>query len=72
MKDLLPVILTGLGATAVMDAYAWVRLRLFGVASPNYALVGRWIAHFREGTFRHASIARAAPMRFESKRDQTT
>ena len=65
MKDLLPVIFTGLGATAVMDLYAWVRRRLFGVALPNYALVGRWIAHLAEGTIRHASIARAQPRRFE-------
>jgi hypothetical protein len=28
-------------------------------------LVGRWIAHFRDGIFRHESIAKAAPSPFE-------
>lgn len=65
MKEVLLVFLVGMGATAVMDAWSWLRLRLFGVALPNYALVGRWIAHFGDGTFRHASIASAAPRRFE-------
>jgi hypothetical protein len=39
-----------------------LRKRLLGVAPPNYAMVGRWIAHLARGNVRHAAIARAAPV----------
>lgn len=55
-----PVILIGIGATALIDLWALVRRRLFGIAPPNYVLVGRWLGHMPQGRFRHASIA-AAP-----------
>ncbi|MHA7166248.1 DUF2938 family protein, partial [Burkholderia pseudomallei] len=35
----------GVGATAVMDAWALVRMRCFGVPPLDYALVGRWLGH---------------------------
>lgn len=35
----------GVGATAVMDAWALVRKRCFGVPPLDYALVGRWLGH---------------------------
>lgn len=40
----------------MVDLWAIVRVRLFGVAPPNYAFVGRWIAHMPQGRFRHESI----------------
>lgn len=55
----------GIGATAVMDIGGIVRHRLFGIALPNYGLVGRWIGHMPRGRFRHASIAKSAPIRGE-------
>jgi hypothetical protein len=58
-------VLTGTGATAVMDAWSWARQRAFGVAPPDYGLVGRWIGHLRHGRIHHDSIARAAPVRGE-------
>lgn len=58
-------IVIGIGATALMDLFAMLRQRLFGIVSTDYALVGRWIAHMAKGRFRHDSIAAAAPVRGE-------
>ena len=58
-------IVIGIGATALMDLFAMLRQRLFGISSTDYALVGRWIAHMAKGRFRHDSIAAAAPARGE-------
>jgi hypothetical protein len=55
----------GIGATALMDLFAMLRQRLLGIASMDYALVGRWIGHMAEGRFRHDSIAAATPVRGE-------
>lgn len=55
----------GLGATALIDVWAIARERLFGIAPPNYRLVGRWIAHMRRGRFVHDAIAAAPPVRGE-------
>jgi hypothetical protein len=52
-----PVILIGIGATALIDLWALVRRPLFGIAPPSYAMVGRWLGHMPRGRFRHASIA---------------
>jgi hypothetical protein len=56
---------TGLGATLVVDAWAFAREKLFHVPRPNYGLLGRWIAHMPRGRFVHASIASAHPVRGE-------
>lgn len=58
-------IVVGLGATLSMDLWALFLKRLFGIPLANYCLVGRWLRHMPEGTFRHANIAAAAPKRFE-------
>lgn len=50
----------GVGATAVMDLWALFLKRMFGISPLDYAWVGRWIGHFREGRFAHSTIARAA------------
>ena len=57
--------LVGLGATAVMDLWALLLKRAFGVPSLSYCLVGRWLRHMPAGLFRHASIGAAAPQRHE-------
>jgi hypothetical protein len=51
----------GAGATAVMDLWAAL-LRRFGVKSLDFALLGRWLGHLRDGQWFHQSIARAAPV----------
>lgn len=52
-------ILIGIGATAVMDLWALALRRLTGLPSLDYAMVGRWLGHMREGQFVHARIADA-------------
>ncbi|HYC35272.1 MAG TPA: DUF2938 domain-containing protein [Usitatibacter sp.] len=52
----------GIGATAVMDAWTLARRRLFGTPLPDYALVGRWLAHLARGRFRHERIAASPPV----------
>jgi hypothetical protein len=65
MDYLTSVLLIGTGATAATDVWSVLRKKLFGIASPNWALVGRWIAHMPRGRFRHESMAAAAAVRGE-------
>jgi hypothetical protein len=58
-------LITGIGATAVMDLWNLARKHLFGIALPDYGLVGRWVAHMAHGRFRHAAIARSPAIRGE-------
>ena len=55
---------TGIGATLLLDVWAWVLQRL-GSRAPDWCLVGRWVGHFPRGRFAHASIGQAAPVRGE-------
>ncbi|XZG70285.1 DUF2938 domain-containing protein [Chitinibacteraceae bacterium HSL-7] len=59
-----PLYATALGvlATLVMDAVAWLRRRYFGVASLDYALLGRWVGHLPRGQLVHRGIGRSAPI----------
>ena len=50
----------GMGATLVMDLWAIFLKHVFKIPLPNFCLVGRWLGHMANGTFRHASIANAA------------
>nr|WP_225778608.1 DUF2938 domain-containing protein [Pseudomonas sp. Marseille-Q3773] len=54
----------GVGATLVMDGWGLL-LRRLGVATPNFAMVGRWAGHLLQGRVRHQAIARAEPVRHE-------
>jgi hypothetical protein len=65
METLWFIVLTGTGATALLDLWALVRRRLLGVPLPNFGLVGRWVAHLARGRVRHASMAAAAVVRGE-------
>ena len=58
-------LLTGAGATAVMDLWTLARKRLLGVPLSDYGLVGRWIAWMPRGRFRHDRIAATPPVRGE-------
>ena len=59
-SNMLGAIVIGVGATLVMDLWNLFLKRRFGIRSLNYCLLGRWVRHLMDGTFRHASIA-AAP-----------
>ena len=54
----------GVGATALMDLWLWLLSRV-GVPTTGFAMVGRWVGHFRHCKFAHASISKAAPIPFE-------
>ncbi|HEX6274372.1 MAG TPA: DUF2938 domain-containing protein [Polyangiaceae bacterium] len=58
-------VLFGVGATATMDLWAAL-LRRFGVPSLDFAMLGRWLGHLREGRFTHERIGQSAPVRGEA------
>jgi hypothetical protein len=60
MEMIVRAIAVGIGATLVMDAWAILLRRGFGVRSLDYAMVGRWLGHMPAGRFAHESIAAAA------------
>lgn len=66
MDYLICTLLTGVGATAVVDLWAIARQHLLHIPPPNYRLVGRWLAHMPRGRFRHDAIAGALPVKGES------
>ena len=60
LKTVLAAIVIGIGASVLMDLWNLFLKRAFGIPSLNYCLLGRWIRHMPEGTFRHASIGAAS------------
>jgi Protein of unknown function (DUF2938) len=54
-------VLVGLGATLLIDLWALLLRRGFGIPSLSYCLLGRWLLHMPGGTFVHRSIAAAPP-----------
>ena len=54
----------GAGATALMDLWL-MGLRRAGVATLDFALLGRWAGHLLQGRWRHESIAKAGAVRGE-------
>ena len=55
----------GAGATVLIDLWAVLLARGLGQRRPNWALVGRWFWHLREGKVFHDDIARAEPYAHE-------
>jgi len=70
MNDLTKIIAgaiaIGAGATAVMDLWALLQRRLFGIPSLDYRLVGRWLGHLTKGRLAHEAIGRAPPVAGEA------
>ena len=65
MNNLTFVLVTGIGATAVMDFWCLVRKPLFGALLPKYSLLGRWIAYMPQGRLLHDPISTSPPVRGE-------
>src|SRR5262245_53446439 len=65
MNTLTFTLFTGIGATALLDLWGLARKPLLGLTRPDYAPLGRWIAHMRHGRFHHESIAAAPAVRGE-------
>lgn len=57
--------IVGIGATLLIDLWGLFLKRAFGIPSLNYCLLGRWLLHMPEGTFRHASIGATEPKSLE-------
>jgi len=57
--------LIGIGATIIMDIWAILLKRLLSITPLNYALVGRWLLHISQGTFRHNNINTAKTFKSE-------
>ena len=62
LNAILDGILIGIGGTLAMDLWAIVLWKAFGQGAPNWAPVGRWTGHLRNGTIFHSSIADASPV----------
>ncbi|MDP2411424.1 MAG: DUF2938 domain-containing protein [Pseudolabrys sp.] len=63
---IIDTLLTGIGATALLDVFSAARAWATGTPAPDYALVGRWLAHLTRGRLIHAAIARSAPVAGEA------
>jgi hypothetical protein len=48
-----------------MDLWNLLLKRAFGIRSLDLCLLGRWLCHMPAGTFKHSSIASAAPRTLE-------
>jgi hypothetical protein len=55
-------VLVGIGGTIVLDLYALLVHRFFGVPAPNWAMVGRWVGHMPKGRFVQPNLGRAEPV----------
>lgn len=62
--DIARIVLIGIGATAVMDAWLLLLGRM-GIPTMNFALLGRWAGHALRGRWMHDAIAKAPPVRHE-------
>lgn len=56
----------GIGATIVMDIWAWLMWKVFNIPSLNYAMVGRWLGHLPRGLLSHNNITNTPPIRGEA------
>jgi len=59
------IAITGIGATAFIDAWTWLRTRWLRVPATDFALVGRWLGHMPRGDFIQRPVSAAAPVRGE-------
>jgi hypothetical protein len=55
------IVLIGIGATAVMDAWL-ILLKRIGVQTLNFRFIGRWVGHLFRGRFAHQAIGKADPV----------
>lgn len=60
-NELIKLVLIGVGATAVMDAWSVIQKAL-GIPTLDYAMVGRWAGHLFRCKLMHPRIANAQPI----------
>lgn len=59
---ILQSILTGIVATATLDVWQQIYRLLFGTPITDWAMIGRWVGHIREGQFVQPDIGKAPPI----------
>jgi hypothetical protein len=70
MNTILKVVIIGIGASAIMDVYAFI-LKLFGIKGLDYRFLGRWVGHIFSGKFYHDKIFDSTPIKYEQTIGQT-
>lgn len=58
-------VITGIGATLIMDLWSWWQKYILKIPPLNYALVGRWIVWLSRGKLCHRTIVSTPAMRGE-------
>ena len=58
-------VVVGFGATVLMDVWAILLWKAFGQSRPNWAPVGRWFWHLKNGVVFHDDIGKAEPYAHE-------
>lgn len=59
---ILNAVLVGIGGTVVLDLYALLAHRLFGVPATNWRMVGRWLGHMANRQFVQTNLQQAKPI----------
>lgn len=59
------IVVTGIGATLVMDLWSLFQKQILNVPPLNYALVGRWVLWLFRGKFWHHTIVSTPQVRGE-------
>ncbi|WP_027080419.1 DUF2938 domain-containing protein [Luteimonas mephitis] len=52
----------GVGGTLVLDLYAWLLQRAWGIPATNWAMVGRWIGHMPGGRLVQPALPKVRPV----------
>lgn len=63
---LVQYLVTGIIGTVVLDLWQLLYRRLTGLPPTSWAMIGRWVGHFRDGQFVQQDIGKAAPVRNEA------
>ncbi|HFE7434664.1 DUF2938 domain-containing protein [Salmonella enterica] len=61
----LKTVITGIGATLVMDLWSLFQKHILKMPPLNYALAGRWVLLLPQGKFRHNTIISSPQIRGE-------
>ena len=63
--SVLSIVVAGVIATAILDIWQQIFQLAFGVPITNFAILGRWVGHFRQGRFVCTDIGKAPPVEHE-------
>ncbi len=63
---LLLSILIGVLATCIADALSFITKQIWGIPSPNFVLLGRWLLYMPQRQFTHRNIMQSPTRSFET------